>query len=368
MVAKRCYYEILGIPRTASEGDIKRAFRKLAFQYHPDHNKDDGASERFKEVNEAYEVLSDPAKRESYDRFGHAGGGFAQGFGVFSGFGDIFDAFFGSTTTAARRGPQQGADIRYDLSLTFEEAVFGCEKEIKGLRTENCSACNGTGCEPGSRPAKCPECNGAGQIRRSQRSIFGQFVNVTACPRCDGEGTIIDKHCSKCRGAGREKKEFCLSVTIPAGVDTGSQIRLSREGHAGTRGGSPGSLYITISVQQHTQFQRREDNIIYHLPVNFAQAALGAEIEVPTVEEPVPLKIPDGTQTGKLFRLKGKGVPHLRGGGRGDQLVIVHVITPDSLNEKQRKLLEELGATMGPATMTKETKGLSQRLKDLFES
>ncbi len=368
MVAKRCYYEILGVSKSATDSDIKRAFRKLAFQYHPDHNKDDSATERFKEINEAYEVLSDPVKRENYNRFGHAGEGFAQGFDVFSGFGDIFDTFFGSTTTAARRGPQQGADIRYDLSLTFEEAVFGCEKEIKGLRTENCSACNGTGCEPGSRPTKCPECNGAGQIRRSQRSIFGQFVNVTTCPHCDGEGNIIDKQCSRCRGAGREKKEYHRVVTIPAGVDNGTQIRLSREGHAGTRGGSPGSLFITVSVQEHTLFQRREDNIIYHLPINFAQAALGAEIKVPTIEKPVPLKIPPGTQTGKLFHLKGKGVSHLRGGGRGDQLVIVHVITPSSLNEKQRKLLEDLSTTMGPAAMTKETNGLSQRLRDLFES
>jgi molecular chaperone DnaJ len=368
MVAKRCYYEILGLSRSASDTEIKRAFRKLAFKYHPDHNRDDGAAERFKEVNEAYEVLSDPARRESYDRFGHASEGFAQGFDIFSGFGDIFESFFGGATTGARRRPQRGSDLHYNLTLTFEEAVFGCEKEIEGWRIENCSICNGSGCEQGSRPVKCPECSGTGQTRRVQRSIFGQFVNLVTCHRCEGEGSIIDRPCPRCRGARQEKKQHHLAVTVPAGVDNGSQIRISGEGNIGIRGGSPGDLYVSISVQEHEQFERRGNDIIYNLPINFTQAALGSEAQVPTIEEPVQLKVPAGTQTGKLFRLKGKGAPYLRGGGRGDQLVIVHVITPDSLNEKQRELLEELGKTMGPTVLPKDEKGLLQRLKNLFES
>lgn len=368
MVAKRCYYDILGVSKSASESEIKRAFRKLAFQYHPDHNKDDRAAERFKEINEAYEVLSDPARRDSYDRFGHAGESFAQGFDIFSGFGDIFESFFGGATTGTRRGPLKGSDIQFSLTLNFEEAVFGCEKEIEGKRIEDCSACNGTGCEPGSHPIKCPECNGTGQVRRVQRTIFGQFVNLASCHRCEGRGSIVDKPCTRCRGSGQEKKLYQLAITVPAGVSSGSQIRLSGEGNAGIRGGGPGDLYVSISVKEHERFARRGNDIIYNLPINFAQAALGSDVQVPTIEEPLQLKIPAGTQTGRIFRLKGKGIPYLRGGGRGDQLVIVHVVTPDSLNEKQRELLEKLGKTMGPATMPKDDKGLLQRLKDLFES
>jgi len=368
MVARRCYYEILGVHKSASESEIKRAFRKLAFQYHPDHNKDDGATERFKEINEAYEVLSDPARRESYDRFGHAGEGFAQGFDIFSGFGDIFESFFGGATTGKRRGPQKGSDLHYKITLTFEEAIFGCEKEIEGRRTETCSKCNGTGCESGSRPVKCPECNGSGQVRRAQRSIFGQFVNLATCHRCEGEGHIIDKPCSQCHGAGSEEKRFHLAVMVPAGVGDGSQIRISGEGNTGIRGGNSGNLYVSVSVKQHELFERHGHDIIYKLPINFAQAALGTEMQVPTIEGPAQIKIPAGTQTGKLLRLKNKGVSHLRGGGRGDQIIIVHVVTPDALSEEQRKLFEELGASLGPAAMPKDDKHLFQRLKNLFES
>ncbi len=371
MAIKRDYYEVLGVARSASDEKIKRAFRKLAFQYHPDHNRDDEAADRFKEINEAYEVLSDHERRETYDRFGHVGDGFGkgfEGFDIFRGFGDIFDSFFGGATTATRRGPQRGADLRYNLNITFEQAAFGCEKEIEVRRIENCSQCHGVGSEPGSQPSRCPECNGTGHVRRVQRSIFGQFVNTTTCHRCGGEGSIITKPCPQCRGSGKEQKSRRIAITVPAGVDDGSQIRLSGEGNAGTRGGSTGNLYVTLSVEEHQFFKRRGDDILYDLPINFAQAALGAEVEVPTVDGPSPLKIPPRTQTGRLFRLKEKGVPHLRGGGRGDQLVMVHVVTPEAINEEQRRIFEELAKTLGPTVMPKEEKGLFHRLRDLFEA
>lgn len=372
MATKRDYYEVLGVDRSASEEEIKRAFRKLAFKYHPDRNREDGAEEKFKEINEAYEVLSDPEKRASYDRFGHLGAeGLGRGFGdfdIFRGFGDIFDAFFGGTATAAKRGPQRGADLHYGLTISFEEAAFGCEKEVEIRRIENCSNCHGIGSAPGSQPSRCPECNGTGQVRRVQRSAFGRFVNLTTCNRCHGEGRIITDPCPQCRGTGKEERARRIAVDIPAGVDDGSRIRLSEEGNAGSWGGPPGNLYIVLSVQEHPFFRRRGDNILYDLPINFAQAALGDEVEVPTMDSGVSLKIPPGTQTGKLFRLKEKGVPHLRGGGRGDQLVIVHVVTPESLSEEQRKLFQQLAKTLGPATIPKEQKGLFQKLRDVFDS
>ena len=379
MAVKRDYYEVLGVDRSASEGEIKRAFRKLAFQYHPDRNREDGAEEKFKEVNEAFEVLCDPDKRASYDRFGHAGAGFGQGFDqgfggfrgfddVFGGLGDIFDTFFGGATTATRRGPQQGTDIRYSLTISFEEAVFGCDREIEVQRIENCSKCHGVGSEPGSQPEKCTECGGTGQVRRVQRSVFGRFVNVTTCNNCGGEGRIVTKPCTQCRGSGKERQKRRLVVGIPGGVDDGSQIRLSGEGNAGTRGGGPGNLYVSLSVEEHSFFKRRGNDILYDLPVSFVQAALGDEVEVPTVDSPVTIKIPPGTQTGKLFRLKDKGVPHLRGGGRGSQLVMVHVVTPETLNKEQRRLFEELKKSLGEAKMPKEAKGLFDKLKDVFEA
>ncbi|MFQ5925264.1 MAG: molecular chaperone DnaJ [Dehalococcoidia bacterium] len=370
MATKRDYYDVLGLDRSASEQDIKRAFRKLAFQYHPDRNKEDGVEERFKEINEAYEVLSDTEKRATYDRFGHVGEGVGQGFegfDIFRGFGDIFDAFFGGATTATGRGPQVGTDLRYGLTISFEEAVFGCEREIEIRRTENCSLCHGVGSEPGSQPSRCPECNGTGQVRRVQRSVFGRFVNVTTCDRCGGDGRIVTNPCHQCRGWGKEEKERRIALNIPAGVDDGSQIRLSGEGNAGTWGGGSGNLYVSLSVQEHPFFKRRGDDILYDLPINFAQAALGDAVEVPTVDSPVTLKIPQGTQTGRIFRLREKGVPHLRGGGRGDQLVMVHVITPQSLDEEQRSLVKELAKTLGKATMPKGEKGFFQRIKDVFD-
>jgi molecular chaperone DnaJ len=369
MASKRDYYEVLGVDRNASEDDIKKAFRRLAFQYHPDRNREDGAEEKFKECKEAYEILCDPQKRAAYDRFGHAGvHGFSgrgfEGFD-FGGFGDIFDAFFGGTTGTARRtGPQQGADLSYKLTISFEEAVFGCDKELEVVRNEICSACSGTRSEPGSQPIKCPACNGTGEVRRTQRSIFGQFINVTTCSRCNGEGRIITKPCPRCNGQGRERVTRKIVIKIPPGVDEGTQVRLSGEGDIGFRGGPPGNLYVTLAVRKHKFFQREGDDILYELPINFAQAALGDELEIPTVDGPITLKIPAGSQTGKVFRLKEKGVPHLRRPGRGDQLVRLYVVTPTNLDEKQKKLFRELAKTLGEAKLPQEEKGFFGKIKD----
>ena len=372
MAIKRDYYEVLGISRNATDEEIKKAFRKLAFQYHPDHNHGDGAADRFKEINEAYEVLSDADKRAAYDRFGHGGaeGLFGRGFEGFDfgGFGDIFDAFFGGVNTATRQAPRRGADLHYSLTITFEEAVFGCEKEMSISRTENCSLCHGVGSKPGSQPTRCPNCNGTGQVRRVQQTIFGRFTNTTTCSQCHGEGRIITEPCPQCRGTGKEKRQRSILVKIPAGIDGGSQLRLSGEGEAGLRGGSQGNLYITLSVLPHQFFVRDGDNLLYELPINFAQAALGTEVEVPTLDSKVELKIPAGGQTGKVFRLKGQGVPHLHRGGRGDQLITLLVVTPESLTKKQRQLFEELASSFSPENMPPPEKweGLLDRLKNVF--
>jgi molecular chaperone DnaJ len=352
MAVKRDYYEVLGVPRDASPEDIKKAFRKLAFQYHPDRNKDDGASEKFKEVNEAYEVLSDTDKRTAYDRFGHSGpegifgGRGFEGFD-FGGFGDIFEAFFGGTGTATRQSSRRGNDLRYTVSLTFEEAALGCEKEIEISRTELCSTCRGTRARPGSQPVRCTACDGTGQVRRVQRSLFGQFINTSVCPQCRGEGKIVNDSCPDCRGSGFQKHKRKIMVKVPAGIDDGNGIRLSGEGDAGFRGGSPGNLYVVIGVRKHRFFTREGDNVVYELPVNFAQAALGAEVAVPTLYGESKLKIPAGSQAGRVFKLKDKGIPHLRGMGHGDQLVMLRVVTPESLSKEQRRLFEELSRSLG---------------------
>ncbi len=350
MAIKRDYYEVLGIDRNATGEDIKKAFRKLAFQYHPDRNNENGATEKFKELNEAYEVLSSPDKRATYDRFGHAGSdsGIGQGF---EGFGDIFDAFFGGmNATVNRQGPRQGNDLQQSVTLTLEEVAFGCDKEVNISRIENCSMCHGTGSKPGTRPVKCPVCNGSGQVRRVQQSLFGRFINVTTCDRCHGEGQIITEPCPQCRGSGRERFNRTLTITIPPGADNGSQLRLTGEGDAGIRGGPAGDLYLNISVSPHKIFTRESDDIYYELTVNFAQVALGDEVEVPTLNGKARIKIPSGTQTGKLFRLKDKGIAHLRGGGRGDEVVRLKVETPEKLTKEQKKLFEELARSLGTAT------------------
>lgn len=352
MAEKRDYYEVLGLNRSCSDEDIKKAFRTLAFKYHPDHNREAGAEDKFKEINEAHETLCDPQKRAHYDQYGHGGnGGFSQqGFDGFNmgGIGDIFEAFFGGTTTSSRQSPQRGADLLHRMSITLEEAAFGVEKEVNINRIEHCSVCQGTGSKPGVQPTRCTECNGTGQVRRVHQSMFGRFTNVTPCPRCRGEGKIITEPCPQCRGAGRERNQRTMSVKIPGGVDDGSRIRLGGEGEAGYRGGSSGDVYIDITVLEHALFNREEDNLIYELPVNFVQAALGAEVDVPTIDGTSKLKIPAGSQTGSTFKLKGKGVSHLRSTGRGDQLVYLKIVTPQSLNKRQKELFEELAQTMEP--------------------
>lgn len=347
---KRDYYEVLGIERDASDDDIKKAFRKLAFKYHPDHNREEEGGEAFKEVNEAYQVLSDRDKRSVYDRYGHTGSetSFGRGFEDvdLSGFGDIFDAFFGGATASAHQGPQTGNDQKTNLTLTFEESVFGCEKELHISRIEHCSVCHGLGSKPGVNPTRCPTCNGSGQIRRAQQSIFGRFTNVATCSRCRGEGSIITEPCLKCQGSGRERADRTISIKIPPGVDNSAQVVMRGEGDSGSKGGPNGNLFINLTVKPHAFFVRREDDIIYELPINFVQAALGDEVEVPGLAGKTKIKIPPGSQTGKVFRLKGQGVTHLKRNGRGDQIILLVVVTPETLNDKQRQLLKELGASL----------------------
>ena len=345
---RKDYYAILGVPRGASEEEIKKAYRRLAFQYHPDLNKDPQAAERFKEINQAYEVLSDPEKRANYDRWGQAevwGRGF-EGFN-FGGLGDLFDAFFGGTATATRRAPQKGADIHTHLTLSFEEAVLGTEREVEVERVENCPQCYGSGNRPGSAPARCPVCNGTGQVRRAQQSLFGRFVSVSTCQRCGGEGQVVVDPCPHCGGSGKHQVKRQLVVEVPAGVEDGTQLRLSGEGHSGSYGGPPGNLYILLSVKPHPLFRREGDNLVYRLPLNIAQAALGDTVTVPTLNGRVEVKIPPGTQSGREFVFKGRGVPRLHGRGQGDLVVRVQVVTPTSLTKEQRRLLEELKRTLG---------------------
>ena len=369
MPSNRDYYKILGVSRSASDAEIKRAYHQLAREYHPDLNKSPESEERFKEINEAYEVLGDRKKRAQYDRWGRVGaeGGFATDFGGF-GFGDIFEDLFGfgGVRTAARRAPQRGADLRYNLTLTFEEAAFGCEKETEVTRLDTCPACRGTGSEPGSTPIRCPQCNGTGEVRRVRQSVFGSFVNVSTCGRCGGEGEVVSTPCSECRGQKRVRVTKKIAVQVPAGVDNGTQIRLSEEGEAGLRGGMPGNLYVVISVRKHPYFKRQNSDIFLELPINVAQAALGDEIEVPTLDGPDKLIIPPGSQTGGTFRLRAKGVPYVRGGGRGDQLITVYVMVPKKLTPDQCELFEQLGKTLGKEVIPQGEKGFFERLKDVL--
>jgi molecular chaperone DnaJ len=365
---KADYYETLGVARNATPDELKRAFRKLAMEFHPDRNPDPGAEARFKEINEAYEVLSDPERRSAYDRFGHAGmeGAFGargfEGFGPFGGFGDIFDAFFGAAQTR-RRTPRRGADIQVRLDLTFEEAAFGTNKSVNINRTELCSRCNGLRAEPGTEPQKCPTCDGTGEVRRVQRSVFGQFINVTSCDRCRGDGLVIPTPCTHCRGSGRERISRTLEIKVPAGVDQGSQIRLTNEGELGSYGGPRGNAYVVLNIAPHKLFERHEDDILLTLNVNFAQAALGDEVEIPTLDGDHKIKIEPGTQSGDILTLRGKGVPHLRGGGRGDMHVQVQVVTPKKLSADQKKLIRQLADTLDGAK-PHESKGIFDKVKE----
>lgn len=365
---KRDYYEILGVSRQASKAEIRAAYRELARENHPDVSDAPNAEEKFKEINEAYQILHDDEKRATYDRYGHSGldrSGMRGGFEGFDSFEDIFDSFFGFGTAGARQqgGPRRGSDLRYDLEIGFEEAVFGCTKELEISRLQTCPHCGGSGAEPGTRPRRCPECNGTGQVRHAQRSVFGSFVNVTTCPRCGGRGEIIETPCAECHGSRRIEKTQKISVDIPAGVDDGMRIRLAGEGESGLEGGPAGNLYVVVHVKQHRYFRRRDQDILLNININVAQAALGDEIVVPTLNGEHELAIPAGTQTGAIFRLKGEGVPRLQGTGRGHEIVIVNVEIPETLDEHQRDLFSELGETLGDEITPQEEMSFLKRLK-----
>lgn len=346
---KRDYYEVLGVAREASADEIKKAYRKLARQYHPDVRPGDKEAEaKFKEATEAYEVLSDPEKRQRYDQFGHAGtdpnhgfGGFGQGdFGSFGDiFGDIFDMFGGGG--GRRQGPRRGADLRYDLELSFEEAAFGVKKEITVPRQETCGECQGSGAAPGTHPATCPQCHGTGQIKMVQATPFGRVQTSRPCHACRGEGKIISTPCRTCNGQGKVRQVRTIEIKIPAGAEDGLHLRLNGDGEAGDKGGTPGDLYVVVSVKPHKIFQREGNEVFCEIPVSFVTAALGGEVEVPTLDGKVKIKVPEGTQTGTMFRLKGHGIPYRRGNGRGDQHVKVLVVTPTKLTERQKELLQE---------------------------
>lgn len=370
MTTERDLYDVLGVERGASDEAIKRAFRQRAMEYHPDRNDSEDAETRFKEVNAAYEVLSDPEKRSRYDRFGMAGiNGNGQGFAGhenFGGFGDIFDAFFRGT--ASRRATaQRGADIQMSTTLEFEEAVFGTEKRLSYQRTEACPDCNATGQKDGAARGECPDCQGSGELRRVQQSLFGQFVNVATCTTCRGAGSVVTDPCETCRGRGIKRNRVRRSITIPAGVDSGTQIRVAGEGDAGLRGGPAGNLYVEIEVKPDERFERINDDLIYDLPLNVAQAALGTTVEVPTVDgEQLELDVNPGTQHGTLLTLDGYGVPHVRGGGRGDLLVRTFVVTPTKLSDEQRELMQQLAESLGTPEVPRDGESLFDRLRGAF--
>lgn len=375
-MAKRDYYEVLGLEKGADEQAIKKAYRKLAMQYHPDKNPGNKeAEEKFKEINEAYEVLSDANKRSRYDQFGHAGvggngdGGF-EGFSGYGGFddifGDIFDMFGGGFSSGRRRnGPQKGADLKYELSITFEEAAFGVEKDISVSRHESCGTCGGTGAKAGTSKKTCSKCNGSGEVRYAQRTPLGQFVNVKTCDVCHGEGSIIETPCKDCGGTGKVMKDKKIHIKIPAGVDTGSVIPLRGQGEPGIKGGPTGDLYIVLRVKPHEIFQRDGNDVICEMPITFVQAALGDELVVPTLDGKIKYKIPEGTQSGTIFRMKGKGIPSLRGYGRGDHYVKVVVEIPKKLNDKQKELLKRFADEMGE-DVHEQRKTFFDKVKDVF--
>ncbi len=376
---KRDYYEVLSVSRDASEDEIKRAYRKLAVKFHPDKNPNDlAAEEKFKELGEAYDVLMDANKRAAYDRFGHAafaqgtagpgGGGFHDPFDIFrevfgggGGGGGIFETFFGGGATTDRHGRQRGSDLRYDMQITLEEAAFGVEKEIEVRKLDTCERCDGSGAEDGSRAVTCPTCAGRGQVI----STRGFFQVSQTCPRCRGVGQIIDKPCRDCDGEGRTEKPARIKLKIPAGISDGSRLRSSGNGEAGIRGGAHGDLYVVIHIKEHPVFQRDEENLYCELPIAFTVAALGGEVAVPTLEGKATLKIPAGTQSGQVFKLRGKGIPILNGRERGDLLARVVVEVPTRLNSEQRRKLEEFADLCGEEN-TPQAKSFFERAKEFF--
>ena len=353
MAEKRDYYEVLGLPRNASQDDIKSAFRKLARQYHPDVNNNDDAEEKFKEINEAFAILSDPEKRAAYDRYGHAGvsgNGSQWDSSNFDPF-EIFEQFFGfggmGGSSRRRNSPRRGEDLITSLTLDFKEAFFGTDKEISLTRDEVCQVCKGTGSEPGTSTKTCATCGGRGEVRQVRNTFLGSMVQVTTCPNCNGAGKVIEQACHECRGRGYETRTITKTIPIPAGVDDGTQIRLSGEGQPGTNGGPRGNLYIKVNVRPHKFFRRKEFDILLDLNINISQAALGADIMVPTMDGNTKLSVPSGTQPGKVFRLRGKGFPHVHSNNTGDQLVIINIEIPKRISKEQRELFEQLAETLG---------------------
>lgn len=373
-MSKRDYYEVLGVGKDATPEELRKAYRKLARKYHPDVNKEPDAEDKFKEVKEAYEVLNDQQKRAQYDQFGHSGPQ-GQGFGGFGGaedfggFSDIFDMFFGGG--GGRRdpnAPRQGNDLQYTMVLEFEEAIFGKETDIHIPSEENCDTCNGSGAKPGTKPETCQHCHGTGQLNVEQNTPFGRVVNKRVCHHCNGTGKEIKNKCNTCHGKGRVKKQKSIHVKIPAGIDNGQQVRVAGKGEPGINGGPAGDLYVVIQVKSDEFYQREGDDIFVEMPITYAQAALGDEIEVPTVHGKVKLKIPAGIQTGKTFRLKGKGVPNVRGYGHGDQNVRIRVITPTNLTERQKELLREFNDLSGHDAADETEESFFSKVKRAFRN
>ena len=376
---KRDYYEVLGVNKGASEEEIKKAYKKMAKKYHPDlHPDDPDAAEKFKEVNEAASVLTDGEKRSRYDQFGHAGvdgnmggGGFGgfDDFGGFGGFGDIFETIFGGG--GGRRNdpnrPQKGADIEARLDVAFEDAAFGVEKEIAVSRRDECTTCHGSGAAAGTSRKTCPTCHGSGQVRTVQNTPLGQMQSVRACHQCGGEGTIVEQPCSACNGNGYVKKKHVIKVAVPAGLDDGSTLRVSGEGHCGKKGGPNGDLYVRVHVRPHTLFERVNDDVYADEDITFAQAALGDTLQVPTLDGDVAFQVPAGTQNGAVFRLRGKGIPHLRGKGRGDHRIKVRVVVPTDLTEKQKELLRSFDESLGNKNYDKSAKKAEKSHRGFFD-
>ena len=369
MTQQRDYYEVLGVPQNASPEDLKKAFRQQALKYHPDRNKEPDASERFKEINAAYQVLSDPQRRTAYDRFGHAGvsnGGGGRGFDDlqnFGGFGDIFDAFFGGSGS---RGPSRGNDLDFETTITFEDAAFGVEREFELDRLEPCEHCAGKRAEPGTELTTCATCGGSGEVRRVQRMVFGQFQQVAQCSTCSGTGQTVQTPCNQCRGRGTEHHRRKIAVEIPGGIEDGSRIVMRGQGETGSLNGPAGDLNVYVRVRRHEIFERHGNDVLIEVNVNVAQAALGSMVTVPTLDGDRELKIPSGTQTGKVIRVRNAGIPYMgRSNRRGDQLVAVKVVTPTELTDRQRELLQELAVSMGTADVGhSEDGGLFGRIKD----
>ncbi|WP_094227808.1 molecular chaperone DnaJ [Methanolobus psychrotolerans] len=383
MSTTRDYYEILGISKDATESEIKKAYRKLAMQYHPDKNKEADAEGKFKEISEAYAVLSDTEKREQYDRFGHAGidGRYSQedifrnaDFGGFEDLGDIlggiFGGFGGFGGGQRRQGPSRGSDLRYDLTVTLEQAAQGVDTTINVPRAENCESCGGTGAKAGTKPKRCPTCQGAGQVTHARNTPFGRFMSTTTCNSCHGQGEIIEDPCPACKGTGKIKKVRKISVKVPKGADNGIRLKIRGEGEEGSPGAPSGDLYVVIHVEPHDKFQRVGDDILYEQPISFSMAALGGDVMVPTLHGNVKMSIKPGTQTHSILRLKGKGMPHLHGNSQGDQLVRIIVKTPTKLTGEQKELLKKFQILEGGSDMKgpKGGKGIFEKMKSAFET